>query len=54
MPGVGTFLYEQLFVKPVLPVLPEVGLSGRTVIVTGSNVGLGVRLDLSYWIVTEC
>ena len=38
MPFITTFLYEQLFVKPPYPTK---SFAGQTIIVTGSNVGLG-------------
>lgn len=38
--GILTFLYRQLFVKPPYP---EHDLTGQTIIVTGSNVGLGME-----------
>ena len=40
MPYMTTFLYSQLFVTPQLP--PH-DFSGQTVIVTGSNTGLGLE-----------
>jgi NAD(P)-dependent dehydrogenase (short-subunit alcohol dehydrogenase family) len=46
MPYALSFLHRQLFVK--LPV-PTTSFQGKTVIVTGSNVGLG--LEASRWIV---
>lgn len=38
--GVRTFLYSQLFVTPPYP---SASFAGQTVIVTGSNVGLGLE-----------
>ena len=38
MPGLGRFLYSQLFFTPPVPTASQ---TGKTVIVTGSNVGLG-------------